>query len=254
MEYPAIIAHRGLHTENFPENSLLAFENAVNNGIAIELDVRLTKDCKLVVFHDKNLFRMTGIDADISDFDYAQLSALTLKDTKEKIPLLTEVLKTVSGKVPIFIEIKEGSPVGILEKRLDKLLKNYHGDCAVMAFNPLRMAWFRKFSPSVTRGVLISKFNEEKNITFVPKYLASFGKVYDTVAKPDFVACDLRSVTMETITDSINNGCAFLGWTAKNEETLTEALKFCLSVFFENVDPQKAIEISKIEYTEGEND
>lgn len=137
MEYPAIIAHRGLHTENFPENSLLAFENAVNNGIAIELDVRLTKDCKLVVFHDKNLFRMTGIDADISDFDYAQLSALTLKDTKEKIPLLTEVLKTVSGKVPIFIEIKEGSPVGILEKRLDKLLKNYHGDCAVMAFNPL---------------------------------------------------------------------------------------------------------------------
>lgn len=254
MEYPSLIAHRGLHGEAVPENSLAAFESAIENNIAVELDVRLTKDCKIVVFHDKNLKRMTGIDAELSDFDYVQLSALALNETSEKIPLLTEVLKLVAGKVPVFIEIKEGSPVGILEKRLAKILKNYRGEHAVMSFNPLRMAWFRKFSPKTTRGVLISKINEEKSFAYVPKYLASFGKIYGNVAKPNFVACDLRSVTVETIMDAFDCGCTFMGWTAKNEETLTEALKFCVSVFFENIDPQKAVEISEIQYTEGEND
>ena len=56
------IAHRGLHNFELPENSLPAFENSVAHGFAIELDIRLTDDQKIIVFHDEKLSRMTDRD------------------------------------------------------------------------------------------------------------------------------------------------------------------------------------------------
>ena len=56
------IAHRGLHTDKLPENSLGAFENAIKNSYPIELDVHLLKDGTLAVFHDEVLSRVTGKD------------------------------------------------------------------------------------------------------------------------------------------------------------------------------------------------
>lgn len=250
MDFPALIAHRGLHNDAFPENSMSAFKNAVFHGLAIELDIHLTKDCKLVVFHDNNLKRMTGIDALIEDFTYEQLTAFKIKDTDEKIPLLCDVLKEVAGKVPLVIELKEGSPVGVLEKRLNSLMKGYKGEWCVMSFNPLRMGWFKKNAPEITRGMLLSRHKKKFNLKYVKKYITSFGIVHNTIASPDFIAYDLRSITMEAMMDAFSNGCPLLGWTAKNEETLTEALKFCKSVIFENIPPEKAIEISEIEYSE----
>lgn len=250
MKFPPLIAHRGLHNDIYPENSMGAFKNAVAHGLAIELDVHLTKDCRIVVFHDNSLKRMTGVDATLEDFTYEQLTALRLKETDEKIPLLTEVLKEVSGRVPLVIEIKDGSPVGVLEKRLNNLLKSYSGDFCIMSFNPLRVGWFMKNAPEITRGILISKFKKKFGLSYLKKYLTSFGLVHNTLAKPDFIAYDLRSVSMEAIVDAFNNGCPFLSWTAKTEETLEEALKFSKSVIFEGIDPKTAIELSEKEYTE----
>lgn len=250
MDFTALIAHRGLHNDVFPENSMSAFKNAVFHGLAIELDIHLTKDCRLVVFHDNNLKRMTGIDALIEDFTYEQLTAFKIKDTDEKIPLLCDVLKEVAGRVPLVIEIKEGSPVGVLEKRLNSLMKGYKGEWCVMSFNPLRMGWFKKNAPEITRGMLISRHKKKLNFKFIKKYIASFGIVHNTIASPDFIAYDLRSITMEAMMEAFSNGCPLLGWTAKNEDTLTEALKFCMSVIFENIPPEKAIGISEIEYSE----
>ena len=64
------IAHRGLHNNNRPENSLLAFKRAIDNDYIIEFDVHLTKDNKVVVFPDSNLKRMTKVDKKISEFNY----------------------------------------------------------------------------------------------------------------------------------------------------------------------------------------
>lgn len=250
MDFPSLIAHRGLHNEAFPENSMGAFKNAVSHGLAIELDVHLTKDCRLVAFHDSNLERMTGVDAEIEDFTYEQLTALKLKDTEEKIPLLHDVLKEISGKVPLVIEIKEGSPVGILEKRLYTLMKNYKGDWCVMSFNPLRIGWFKKFAPEVVRGMLLSRHKKKLTLNYIKKYITSLTPVHNTLASPDFIAYDLRSVTMDALMDAFSCGCPLLGWTAQNEETLTEALKFCVGVIFENISPERATEISKLEYSE----
>ena len=67
------IAHRGLHNEIVPENSMLAFKKAIEKNIAIELDLQITKDNKVIVFHDRNLKRMTGIDKLVDECLYEEL-------------------------------------------------------------------------------------------------------------------------------------------------------------------------------------
>ena len=94
-----LIAHRGLHY-NYLENTLGAFKEAIKNNYIIELDVRLTKDKKVIVFHDNNLFRITGINKNINESTYEELKEII------NIPTLQEVLNLVSGKVTIIIEIK----------------------------------------------------------------------------------------------------------------------------------------------------
>lgn len=105
-----MIAHRGLfdnHSEA-PENSLAAFRKAVDQGFGIELDVQLTKDGKLVVFHDFDLKRMCGIHKKLTELTYAELEQYSLKDSTEKIPLFSAVLDLIAGRTPLVVEIKVG--------------------------------------------------------------------------------------------------------------------------------------------------
>ena len=85
-------AHRGLHTEDgtVPENSLPAFRAAAEAGYAVEMDVHLTADDQLVVFHDDTLERMCGVPGVIDDFTLAELRALRLGDTDCVIPTFAE--------------------------------------------------------------------------------------------------------------------------------------------------------------------
>ena len=92
------IAHRGIHNNiDIPENSLLAFKKAKELNIPIELDIQITKDNRLIVFHDYSLNRMTNIDKKIKDCTYQELSRINLLKTNEKIPLLKDVLKLING-------------------------------------------------------------------------------------------------------------------------------------------------------------
>ena len=102
------IAHRGLDNGDVPENSMEAFKNAIEKGYTIELDVQLTKDKQLVVFHDSNLSRLTGDSRDINDVNYEELKDLKLENTNETIPTLNEVIELVNDQVPLLVEIKNG--------------------------------------------------------------------------------------------------------------------------------------------------
>ena len=75
------IAHRGLHDEFLPENSKAAYENAIENGYPIEMDIQLTKDGELVCFHDDNMVRMTGVDALVCDKTLAEIKEMRLAGT-----------------------------------------------------------------------------------------------------------------------------------------------------------------------------
>jgi len=100
-----LIAHRGLHNETVPENSMAAFEAAVLAGYTIELDVQLTKDNQVVVLHDNDLNRVFGLDKTIIEMTYEELQAYTILDSDQKIPLLSDVIAMIDDQVPVMIEI-----------------------------------------------------------------------------------------------------------------------------------------------------
>ena len=101
-------AHRGLHDKKsgIPENSMAAFREAIRANKGIELDVHLTKDKKIAVFHDDSLKRMCKGSGTIEEKTWEELKKLRLLETAEPIPLLEDVLHLVQGKVPILIELK----------------------------------------------------------------------------------------------------------------------------------------------------
>ena len=100
------IAHRGLHDDVSPENSMSAFEKAVAAGLPIELDIHLLKDGSLVVFHDSDLKRMTGVEGIIEDFTLEELREKVHLPDGSDLPLFKDVLAMVGERVPIVVELK----------------------------------------------------------------------------------------------------------------------------------------------------
>ena len=241
MKFGKYIAHRGLHNEKLwaPENSTEAFLRAVEKGIAVELDVHLSRDGHVVVFHDENLYRMTGLDRRITDLTLSELKELRLKNTSEAIPLLSEVLRAVSGRVPILIEVKNSTfRIGKLEKKLAEQLENYKGYWAVQAFNPFRLYWFRKNMSKIKRGQLVTHKDSSGGLSdcfFSNLFSNSFW--WRHFSKPDFISYDLKYVTMETVLLAVANNCRLFTWTAKTREMLEDAEKLSDSVIFENFIP-----------------
>lgn len=132
-----IYAHRGLFdNKKIVENTIPAFKKALKDDLNIELDIRLTKDKKIVVFHDDSLKRLTGIDKLVRDMTYDELKMIKLLDTLDTIPLLEDVLKLVGGRSILLIEIKELFSNSTL-KELNKLLLDYNGKVLLQSFNPL---------------------------------------------------------------------------------------------------------------------
>ena len=116
-----LIAHRGIHDNiDIPENTLQAFKKAIKNNISIELDVQLTKDNVLVVFHDDNLKRMTGINKNIKDITYYELKDIKLLNTNDTIPTFSEALNIINGKVLLDIEIKDTKKIKIICNKIIK--------------------------------------------------------------------------------------------------------------------------------------
>jgi glycerophosphoryl diester phosphodiesterase len=109
-----IIAHRGA-SHDAPENTLAAFKLAwEQKADAVELDIWLTKDGKIVCLHDDNTKRIAGRDHKVADQMLAELRVLDAGKWKsrqwvgEKIPTLDEALATIPNGKRLFIEIKCG--------------------------------------------------------------------------------------------------------------------------------------------------
>jgi len=151
------IAHRGLHDGNrrVPENSLKAFARAMERRLPFELDVHLSREGEVVVFHDFTLKRMTGAAGRLADMTMAELGVLRLAGTQERVPSLEEVLDQTRGRVGILVELKtERGSDGRLERRVADLLATYRGPVAVQSFNPATVQWFRDHAPDLARGQL----------------------------------------------------------------------------------------------------
>lgn len=155
-------AHRGLWDEQKPENSMAAFQAAAEAGFGIELDVQLSKDGTVMVFHDYTLDRVCGKEGLLTDLTAAELSTLRLKDTEQTIPTLAEVLRLVDGRVPLLIELKgETGDTAVVSATL-AVLEGYTGAWCMESFNPLIVRAVKKQAPHVVRGLLSSDLCKEK--------------------------------------------------------------------------------------------
>ncbi len=183
------IAHRGLYGKDVAENSLIAFSRAIDAGYPIELDVQLTFDGKLVVFHDWTLDRMTGVNGRVSKMKYSDIQNLTLGNSNQKILLLEDVLNLVNGLVPIIIEVKNKSYFNFeICEKVVSALRRYDGEFAVSSFNPFVVRWFSKNKPEIIRG---QNFTDFKNDNFVVSWIKRVSLYIGWFAsnnKPDFFA------------------------------------------------------------------
>ena len=154
-------AHRGLHNELAPENTLVAFQLAIDHGYGFELDVQRTKDNILVVLHDHNLKRTCGLDKEINELTYDQIKELKVFNSDQHIPLFEEVLALVSGKVPMIIEIKQNSKDPTTCELTAKYLDNYQGAFCIESFHPYAVKWFKEYRPEWIRGQLAADFSKD---------------------------------------------------------------------------------------------
>ena len=183
-------AHRGLHGNGVPENSMAAFRLALENGYGIEFDVHLMADGELAVIHDSSLKRTAGEDVFIEDLTKADLDRYRLEETDEKIPLFSEVLALYAGKAPLIIELKsERNNYAKLSAAVCDALAGYEGPYCLESFDPRVVNWLKKNRPDMIRGQLTENFlqNPKSKLPWVLEFLLTT-QLMNFLTVPDFIA------------------------------------------------------------------
>lgn len=204
-----IIAHRGIHNEAIPENSMKAFSLALKKNIPIEFDVHILKDKNIVVFHDDNLKRMTNKNKFIKECTYEEIKDLKLKNTDEKIPLLKDVLKLVDGKVLLDIELKMDVTDHSLEDGLIEILKDYNGEVILKSFDYRKVKYLKKHT-NYKIGLLIKRMSGFKD--FIIRNIN-----FNILIKPDFLACNKNMLDCKSVKTFKKD---IYIWTIKNKDEL----------------------------------
>lgn len=233
-------AHRGLHGADVPENSLTAFDLACKAGYGIELDVHITADGKLVVFHDDTLLRMCGVDEKTESKTLAELRALKLAGSEEHIPSFREVLDLVDGRAPLVVEIK-GSKVG--DNRVCELtaemLDGYNGKYCIESFNPFYVSWWKKNRKNVVRGQLSSKMTKESSGMGDAANFALTNMLLSVLARPDFLAYDVKEKNQPSFRIARALGGYPVAWTIRSKEDEKAAKGVFKAIIFENITPSE---------------
>ena len=208
-----IISHRGIHDNiKVYENTLESFKLALKKKYIIELDVHLTKDKKIIVFHDYNTKRITNIDKVVEKSTYQELNNQDILH----IPTLDEVLSLVKGKVPLLIEIKQKSKVGPLEENLMNILKNYKGEYAIQSFNVMTLYWFKKHYPNILRGQLSYNYKTVK-MNKISKLLLK-NMYFNFLTKPNFISYRYNDLPLKKIKKYKKKGLLLLAWTINSKD------------------------------------
>jgi len=213
-----------------------AFEAAIARGYAIELDIQRLADGALAVFHDKTLMRLTGKTGRIVEQTADRVQQLTLLGTAHRVPLLVDVLAHVAGRVPVIIEIKNDGAVGPTEAELARVLSQYSGDCAVQAFLPRSLAWFKAHDPAIPRGQLASNFAGHP-ISWSQRLLLS-NLLMTWASSPQFIAYDINA--LPTLSVAVAAGLfqlPVLAWTVRTQTDWIKAKRYADNIIFEQLRP-----------------
>lgn len=236
-----LYAHRGLHDNrtDAPENSLRAFQRAVDAGFGIELDIRMTKDRIPVVFHDFTLKRICGAEGKVIDYTYEELQQFPLCGSDQRIPRFEEVLKLVDGRVPLIVELKiEALDLSVCEAG-DRLLSGYRGMYCIESFNPFGVFWYRRHRKEIVRGQLSDAFLKEGEYKGALYFLLQH-LLLNFLTKPDFIAYDHKYPGMlsRRLCRSLYRNTA-AAWTIKSAQELEAARKNFDIFIFDSFVPEK---------------
>lgn len=237
-------AHRGLHgtvggyDKNAAENSLTAFARAKEHGFGIELDVRLTKDGEVVVFHDDTLDRVTDMSGKVEDYTLDELRKCRLGDTEDTVPTLSEVLELIDGAIPLLIEIKQDGFNCAVSEKSAEILAGYEGDYIVESFNPFAFGAYKKKLPKISRGFLAYKHTQKKECRSL-KFRLTQRFLFNCAARPAFIAMHYKTprlFPMPVVSALFKT--PMIAWTVHSKEEEIEAYKNGFSgVIFEGYMP-----------------
>ncbi|MBO4888886.1 MAG: glycerophosphodiester phosphodiesterase [Firmicutes bacterium] len=229
------IAHRGLHDmeKGIPENSIAAFNAACEAGYGSELDVQLTKDGQVVVFHDDDLKRICGVDARVDSKTLEELEELRLLGTEQGIPLFAEVLAAVDSRTPLIVELKSGPNNEELCEKTYQILAGYEGEYCIESFDPRIVRWFRINAPEIVRGQLAcppEHYGKDAN----PYTSFLMGNcLMNFLSRPHFIAYEVTDLPI-TVKAAIQLGAKHVCWTSKSEANE----EGCDTVIFEHYLPK----------------
>lgn len=210
-----ITAHRG-DSLNYPENTILAFDSAVNkNADWIELDVQLTKDKEIVVCHDANLKRVAGVDKNIYDLSYEELSQINIKnnndDTNVKIPLLNDVFRWgLFNNVSFNVELKPYDDDLTLVKKVIELVKKYYlEDRVTLSSN--------KYS------ILEEIKNVDDKVSTAYIMSLAYGDI-SKLDKADNFSIEASSINKDLVKKLHNDGKEVFAWTVNARDSINKML------------------------------
>ncbi len=239
----APISHRALRGPGRPENSLGAVRAAVAGGYGIEIDVQETADGQAVVFHDSTLERLTEAAGRVRDRAAAELIEVPLKASSETIPLLSEVLETVAGRVPLLIEVKDqdgamGPRVGRLERAVARSLAGYGGPVAVMSFNPHSVAELASLAPGVPRDLTTSAYAADDWPELSAETRDRLREIpdFDRVGA-SFISHEAGDLSRIRVKEIKARGFPILCWTIRSEDQERAARGMAQNITFEGYAP-----------------
>ena len=222
----SMIMHRGFFDNvKIIENTIKAFKKSNTNCHPYELDVRFTKDEKVVVFHDDTLKRLSNINKKVSSLTYEELKSIKLLNV-DTIPLFEDVLK-LDNKYGIIIEIKNDDNNMKLCDEVLRLLKDYNKPYAIISFNKDTLKYIRSKDSNILLGLLIG-FRKEK-----PLYRLS-SRMFIKTFKPDFISINKREVNYRYIR-KFKEKKPVLIWTIKTREDFNKYKELGTNLVLENI-------------------
>ena len=212
-------AHRGLHGEGVPENSLAGFALAVERGMGIECDIQRSRDGSAMLVHDWELERLTGVRGPLADHTAEELAQIAFLDSEHKLARLDDLLPLVDGKVPILVEIKSrrGYDVRRSCRAVASALESYAGRYAVMSFDPRVCAWFAKHSPATVRGLVMREDEVGMTQKAWQRHVALWA------ARPEFIAYHVAALPNPMVAGLRKRGMPVLTWTVNSPESRAHA-------------------------------
>jgi hypothetical protein len=185
-------AHRGFTGNDpaVPENSKTAFQNAIDHGYGITMDVRLTRDGIPVIFADTRLERLTGASGSVENTTLADIRGLKLSGTDEEVLTLDEALKLVNGQVPVILDLQvEDDNVDSLCDEVCEAVDEYEGVFAIESMDARVLRWYKKQRNEYVRGQK-TDYTYRSGSSFMSRLIdfLTSSLLINFLSEPDFIS------------------------------------------------------------------